>query len=207
MAYRLPKEAAPAFPPLLRELEQRLEQLGAASYGLSVTTLEEVFLRVSESAALAAAAANGSMAGEDGEAAAGHGKMAAALQAGAGAGEAPAEEQSEFVVVNLPRHAYLRVSQQDLLCVYTCAAAAQEARPHLLLITNLRLSPCHSYRAARCGGSRCMRCCASARCARRATRGRRSCRWPCPCCWCCWRCGGNHVSTAFPQQPALPLDR
>lgn len=38
------------FPALLRELEAKRQPLGVDSYGLSVTTLEEVFLRVTEGA-------------------------------------------------------------------------------------------------------------------------------------------------------------
>lgn len=44
--FRLPREAAPAFAPLLRALEADSHRLGCSSYGLSVTTLEEVFLNV-----------------------------------------------------------------------------------------------------------------------------------------------------------------
>ncbi|KAF8072728.1 Abca17 [Scenedesmus sp. PABB004] len=50
VALRLPKEAAGAFPALLRELEARAAALGVSSYGLSVTTLEEVFLAVADHA-------------------------------------------------------------------------------------------------------------------------------------------------------------
>ncbi|KAG2483446.1 hypothetical protein HYH03_017700 [Edaphochlamys debaryana] len=55
---RLPREAAAAFPPLLRELEGPLgrQGLGVASYGLSLTTLEEVFLSITAAAEAAAAA-------------------------------------------------------------------------------------------------------------------------------------------------------
>ncbi|GAB4821282.1 hypothetical protein N2152v2_008328 [Parachlorella kessleri] len=49
VAFRLPREASPCFPALLRGVEARAGELGVRSYGMSVTTLEEVFLRVSES--------------------------------------------------------------------------------------------------------------------------------------------------------------
>ncbi len=43
---RLPKENAPQFGPLLRALQDHPARYGCSSYGLSVTTLEEVFLAV-----------------------------------------------------------------------------------------------------------------------------------------------------------------
>ncbi|GIL83990.1 hypothetical protein Vretifemale_12715 [Volvox reticuliferus] len=49
---RLPREAAGAFPALLRDLDGPVgrQQLGVASYGLSLTTLEEVFLSITAAA-------------------------------------------------------------------------------------------------------------------------------------------------------------
>jgi hypothetical protein len=47
---RLPKEEAAAFPAALRALDAAAEQLGVSSYGLSVTTLEEVFLSIADQA-------------------------------------------------------------------------------------------------------------------------------------------------------------
>ncbi|XP_068100526.1 phospholipid-transporting ATPase ABCA3 [Hyperolius riggenbachi] len=46
MSYILPKESTNRFEPLFSELEHRRGELGIASYGASVTTMEEVFLRV-----------------------------------------------------------------------------------------------------------------------------------------------------------------
>ncbi|KAG8443533.1 hypothetical protein GDO86_012077 [Hymenochirus boettgeri] len=46
LSYILPKESTHRFQPLFSELELRREELGIASYGASVTTMEEVFLRV-----------------------------------------------------------------------------------------------------------------------------------------------------------------
>ncbi|CAM9145594.1 unnamed protein product [Choristocarpus tenellus] len=44
VTYRLAREFSPRFPALFRELEARRESLGVGGYGVSVTTLEEVFL-------------------------------------------------------------------------------------------------------------------------------------------------------------------
>jgi ATP-binding cassette subfamily A (ABC1) protein 3 len=56
---QVPMDASPSFPALFAALEEGSDALGAASYGISVTTLEEVFLKVAEEgeeeAALAAA--------------------------------------------------------------------------------------------------------------------------------------------------------
>ena len=41
----LPQESASIFPRLFDELERQKEDLGIASYGASVTTMEEVFLK------------------------------------------------------------------------------------------------------------------------------------------------------------------
>uniref|UniRef100_H3AU42 ATP binding cassette subfamily A member 3 n=1 Tax=Latimeria chalumnae TaxID=7897 RepID=H3AU42_LATCH len=46
LSYILPKESTHRFEALFTELELRREELGIASYGASVTTMEEVFLRV-----------------------------------------------------------------------------------------------------------------------------------------------------------------
>ena len=46
LAYRLPFDEAPKFGAVLRMLQQRKEQLRIESFGLSMTTLEEVFLRL-----------------------------------------------------------------------------------------------------------------------------------------------------------------
>lgn len=103
--YRLPKEAAPTFPALLRQLQQDGSQLGVAAYGLSETTLEEVFLRVSESAAAPGGTPNGAAAGtSSGE------KQRSAGAWGGAAADGAGGSRSEFVVVNLPRSAYVKVS-------------------------------------------------------------------------------------------------
>ena len=44
--YLLPKTASDEFPEFFRKLDNSLEQLGVTSYGVSMTTLEEVFLKV-----------------------------------------------------------------------------------------------------------------------------------------------------------------
>uniref|UniRef100_A0A8C5GKB0 ABC transporter domain-containing protein n=1 Tax=Gouania willdenowi TaxID=441366 RepID=A0A8C5GKB0_GOUWI len=46
LSYILPKESTGSFELLFAELEMNREELGIASYGASVTTMEEVFLRV-----------------------------------------------------------------------------------------------------------------------------------------------------------------
>jgi ATP-binding cassette subfamily A (ABC1) protein 3 len=46
LSYRLPKEAAPRFPEFFTYLDDNKEALGIDSYGVSLTTLEEVFLRI-----------------------------------------------------------------------------------------------------------------------------------------------------------------
>ncbi|XP_063790760.1 phospholipid-transporting ATPase ABCA3 [Pseudophryne corroboree] len=46
LSYILPKESTHRFEPLFSELERRHNELGISSYGASVTTMEEVFLRV-----------------------------------------------------------------------------------------------------------------------------------------------------------------
>jgi hypothetical protein len=48
VSIRLPKEEAACFPAALRALDAATEQLGVSSYGLSVTTLEEVFLAIAD---------------------------------------------------------------------------------------------------------------------------------------------------------------
>lgn len=48
VAVRLPKEEAACFPAALRALDAASDQLGVSSYGLSVTTLEEVFLAIAD---------------------------------------------------------------------------------------------------------------------------------------------------------------
>jgi hypothetical protein len=61
VSVRLPKEEASAFPAALRALDAATVQLGVSSYGLSVTTLEEVFLSIADEAvAIGLSEANGS---------------------------------------------------------------------------------------------------------------------------------------------------
>ncbi len=52
ISLQLPQTASSQFPTLLTQLDENLESLRIASYGVSVTTLEEVFLRVEEGTAL-----------------------------------------------------------------------------------------------------------------------------------------------------------
>ncbi|CAM9287239.1 unnamed protein product [Heterosigma akashiwo] len=46
ISFQLPTDASAAFKPLLNHLDRELAGLGVEAYGISVTTLEEVFLRV-----------------------------------------------------------------------------------------------------------------------------------------------------------------
>ena len=48
LSFILPSEATGKFEELFLELETRRRELGIASYGASVTTMEEVFLKVGE---------------------------------------------------------------------------------------------------------------------------------------------------------------
>jgi hypothetical protein len=50
LSFLLPPGAASAFPALLRELDARAEELRVASYSVSCSTLEEVFLSIAENA-------------------------------------------------------------------------------------------------------------------------------------------------------------
>lgn len=53
LAFKLPRDKSSSFATLLSELEKRKAELGVLSCGLSVTTLEEVFLKVSAGSAAA----------------------------------------------------------------------------------------------------------------------------------------------------------
>ncbi|GMH37365.1 hypothetical protein BSKO_05238 [Bryopsis sp. KO-2023] len=48
VSFRLPRGDARSFPDLLRKIEGRKKELGIVGYGLSVTTLEEVFLKIND---------------------------------------------------------------------------------------------------------------------------------------------------------------
>lgn len=50
LSFRLPFSASAQFPAMLQELDHQLNRLHLVSYGLSVTTLEEVFIKVAEEA-------------------------------------------------------------------------------------------------------------------------------------------------------------
>lgn len=49
MTWQLPFSASEAFPSLFQYLDDNLDQLGLQSYGVSVTTLEEVFIKITRS--------------------------------------------------------------------------------------------------------------------------------------------------------------
>lgn len=188
-AYRLPKEVASAFPPLLRQLEQDGAQLGVGAYGLSETTLEEVFLRVSESAATPQDVTEPAAARRP----SGSKQQSAVAEAGSTAGAAPAVgegvggDRSEFVVVSLPRSSYLKASSGRGWWEALAEWMQLGAGVLLAVITNTGILSCaaklylpyptSACRAGRCGGSSCVPCWRSARCARCAMPGRRWCRW------------------------------
>ena len=46
MSYVLPRESSNNFASLFSQLENRKDELGIASYGASITTMEEVFMKV-----------------------------------------------------------------------------------------------------------------------------------------------------------------
>lgn len=48
LTFILPSESTSKFEQLFSELESRREELGINSFGVSVTTMEEVFLKVGE---------------------------------------------------------------------------------------------------------------------------------------------------------------
>jgi len=50
VAIKLPQDQSPAFSAMLHQLEASAAELGVANYGLSVTTLEEVFLAIADQA-------------------------------------------------------------------------------------------------------------------------------------------------------------
>ena len=50
LSYILPSDYVHAFESLFSEIENQRKELGISSYGASITTLEEVFLKVCENA-------------------------------------------------------------------------------------------------------------------------------------------------------------
>ncbi|RHZ34332.1 hypothetical protein DYB37_012253, partial [Aphanomyces astaci] len=48
IAFQLPLDSAPLFGGMFADLDHHMTQLGVASYGISVTTMEEVFIKVAE---------------------------------------------------------------------------------------------------------------------------------------------------------------
>jgi ATP-binding cassette subfamily A (ABC1) protein 3 len=48
LSFQLPLTASPAFPELFAKLEAESVSLGVETYGISVTTLEEVFMKVAK---------------------------------------------------------------------------------------------------------------------------------------------------------------
>lgn len=48
MTFQLPSESSSQFKQFFTELDQNLSSLGIRSYGVGITTLEEVFLRIAK---------------------------------------------------------------------------------------------------------------------------------------------------------------
>lgn len=48
VTYQLPRAAVEQFPKLFADLEEKRQQLKISHYGVSITTLEQVFLRIAE---------------------------------------------------------------------------------------------------------------------------------------------------------------
>jgi hypothetical protein len=48
MVFQLPLAASKSFKPMLEGMDERMAALGVETYGLSVTTLEEVFIKVAK---------------------------------------------------------------------------------------------------------------------------------------------------------------
>jgi len=46
IAYQLPTSSAPQFKQFFADFDKNLDNLGIRSYGVGITTLEEVFLRI-----------------------------------------------------------------------------------------------------------------------------------------------------------------
>ena len=46
ISYQLPSDSQPLFKNFFEEFDQQLENLGVRSYGVGITTLEEVFLKI-----------------------------------------------------------------------------------------------------------------------------------------------------------------
>ncbi|RLN96484.1 hypothetical protein BBJ28_00000631 [Nothophytophthora sp. Chile5] len=59
LTFQLPFEASPKFPALFREIEATQRELGILSFVVSVTTLEEIFLKVAEGGCILEKAADG----------------------------------------------------------------------------------------------------------------------------------------------------
>ena len=59
MAWQLPFSTSPNFPDLFDEFDKGMDTLGLESYGMSVTTLEEVFIKITRTTHTAATAQEG----------------------------------------------------------------------------------------------------------------------------------------------------
>ena len=133
----------------------------------AVTTLEEVFLRVSEQAHVDASAAPSPRqpSAQDAD------------KGGDAAAAAAVPDRSEFVVVNVPQASYLQVpAAGGSEAAGGAQCGRQLVKPGLACAPPLPLPPAPS-RATQSGGASWRRSCGSACCACCATSWRRSCRW------------------------------
>lgn len=48
IAFQLPPKSSPLFAPMFTEMDNKMAKFGLISYGISATTLEEVFIKVAE---------------------------------------------------------------------------------------------------------------------------------------------------------------
>ena len=48
LSFILPSSSTPSFPDLFDKLEEKKDELGIVSFGVSITTMEEVFMKVGE---------------------------------------------------------------------------------------------------------------------------------------------------------------
>jgi len=57
--YRLPSSSSSSFPSLLHAMDNQIEPLGIVTYGMSMTTLEEVFIRVANGSSSSSSSSGG----------------------------------------------------------------------------------------------------------------------------------------------------
>ncbi|KAK7870569.1 hypothetical protein R5R35_009078 [Gryllus longicercus] len=147
LSYQLDEEHAPRFEPMLRELEQQREALHVLSYGVSLTTMEEVFMKVGKDQEVSledghyqksrSGAGDGASAGLNGYA------TRVGLADGAGAAStAPSLTPTQTFVGELPSSYVVDFQGQTTLRVK--AAEAESQRPVLLTGPALKRHQVHA---------------------------------------------------------------